>query len=98
MPKITLEDLGRSILVPSGANLRESLLDADVTVYPFVNALLNCRGHGLCGTCRVKVVSGEENLTPRTTPEEKKLKGRKDLRLSCQIAVRGDCTIQTLPS
>ena len=66
MPKITLEDLGRSILVPPGANLRESLLDAGVTVYPFVNAILNCRGRGLCGTCRVKVASGEENLTPRT--------------------------------
>ena len=97
MPKITLEDLGRSITVPNGANLRESLPDADVTVYPFVFALLNCRGRGLCGTCRVKVVSGEENLTPRTTAEEKKLRNRKDLRLSCQIAVRGDCAIRTLP-
>lgn len=98
MPKVTIEGLDRSILVPAGANLRESLLDADVTVYPFVNALLNCRGRGLCGTCRVKVVAGEENLTPRTSAEERKLKRRKDLRLSCQIAVRGDCRILTLPS
>ena len=97
MPKITLEDLGRSILVPPGANLRESLLDAGGTVYPFVNAILNCHGRGLCGTCRVKVASGEENLTGRTGAEERKLKGRKDLRLSCQIAVRGDCSITTLP-
>ena len=97
MPKIRIEDLGREILVPNGANLRESLLDADVTVYPFVNALLNCHGRGLCRTCRVRVTSGEENLTPRTTAEEKKLKGRKDLRLACQIAVRGDCALTTLP-
>lgn len=97
MPKIRIEDLGREIQVAPGANLRESLLDAGVTVYPFVNALLNCHGRGLCGTCRVKVTAGEENLTSRTAAEERKLKNRKDLRLSCQIAVRGDCAITTLP-
>ena len=96
-PKIVLEDLGRALTVPSGANLREALLDADVTLYPFVSAVANCRGHGLCGTCRVKVTAGEDNLTPRTGAEMKKLRKRPDLRLACQVAVRGDCSVLTLP-
>ena len=103
-PKIVLEDLGRAVAVPSGANLREALLDADVTLYPmaapslcFTPALLNCRGKGVCGTCRVKVTAGDDNLTPRTAAEMKKLRKRPDLRLACQIAVRGDCSVLTLP-
>lgn len=97
MPKVTIEGLGRAIAVPQGANLREALLENDLTLYPFVFALLNCRGKGLCGTCRVKVTAGEENLTPRSDCEERKLRKRPDLRLSCQVAVRGDCTVLTLP-
>ncbi len=97
MPKIILEDLGRTLVVPQGANLRETLLDQGITVYPFVYALLNCRGRGLCGTCRVRVTAGEDNLTPRTQAEMHKLRRRPDLRLSCQIAVRGDCAVRTLP-
>ena len=103
-PKIVLEDLGRTLTVPSGANLREALLDGDVTLYPmaalslyFSPALLNCRGHGRCGTCRVKVTAGEDNLTPRTSAEMKKLRKHPDLRLACQVAVRGDCSVLTLP-
>ena len=97
MPKITLEDLGRTLTVPPGANLREALLDADVTLYPFLFAVTNCRGRGLCGTCRVRVTAGDENLTPRTSAEAKKLRKHPDLRLACQIAVRGDCSLTTLP-
>ena len=97
MPKVSVPDLERVLTVPPGANLREALLDGDVTLYPFHAALLNCRGRGLCGTCRVKVISGEENLTPRTSAESKKLAGRPDLRLACQCAVRGDCAVLTLP-
>lgn len=97
MPKITIDGLDKVVTVPSGANLRESLMDAGVTLYPFVFALLNCRGKGLCGTCRVKPVDGADNLSPRTQAEAKKLARRPDLRLACQCVVRGDCTIQTLP-
>ena len=97
MPKVVVEDLDRTLMVPPGANLRESLLGAGVTLYAFLPALLNCRGRGLCGTCRVKVTEGEENLTPRTAHEMKKLKKRPDLRLACQVAVRGDCKVLTLP-
>ena len=97
MPKVTVEDPPRTVNVPPGANLREALLDADVTLYPFVSALANCRGRGLCGTCRVQVTAGEDGLTPRTAAEMKKLRKRPDLRLACQIAVRGDCTVRTLP-
>ena len=98
MPKITVEELDRTLVVPPGANLREALLDAGVEVYPFVWALLNCRGHGICGSCRVKVTGGEENLSPRTDVESRKLRKRPDLRLACQCVVRGDVKVLTLPA
>ena len=100
MPKITIEDLGRTLMAPPGANLREALLASDVTVYPFLHAVfpLNCGGRGLCGTCRVKVTAGEDNLSPRTGAEARKLRKRPDLRLACQISVKGDVSLQTLPS
>jgi ferredoxin len=97
MVKIAVEELDRTLTVPAGANLRESLLDSGVEVYPFAFALLNCRGRGICGTCRVKVTQGEENLSPRTTAELNKLRKRPDLRLACQCVVRGDVRILTLP-
>ena len=101
MPKVSIEGLDRTIVVPAGANLREALLDAGVTLYPFVNAVFNCRGEGLlgmrCGSCRVKVLEGEGNLSPRTTAEVKELSKRPDLRLACQVVVRGDCRVLTLP-
>lgn len=98
MPKVVVEGLDRTLVLPPGANLREALLDAGITLYPFVFALLNCRGRGLCGTCRVKVPEGEDNLGARTDREQAKLRGAAGgIRLACQVAVRGDCRIETLP-
>ena len=97
MPKVVVEGLDRTLVVPPGANLRESLLDAGVTLYPFVFALLNCRGRGLCGTCKVRVAEGGDDLGPRTACEDRKLGNAPGLRLACQCVVRGDCRIETLP-
>jgi ferredoxin len=70
---------------------------------------LNCRGLGLCGTCRVLVKSGMENLNPRTLMEKVNFNlhpltsfayiGHEDeMRLSCQVQVNGDCSIATQPA
>ncbi len=109
MPKVTFVNEKREIEVEPGANLRQAALKAGVAVYPGVNRYLNCRGFGLCGTCRVLVKKGVENLSPKTLIERANLNthpltmlavlGHEDeMRLSCQTRVNGDCTIETKPA
>lgn len=51
-----------------------------------------CRGRGRCGTCRVKVLSGAETLSPPSEIEAKVLaywKAEPDERLACQVKPEG---------
>jgi ferredoxin len=105
MPKVTIANEKREIEVPAGANLRTALRAADVQVYSGIHKLLNCRGLGLCGTCKVIVKKGMENLTPKTFMEKFRLGvslasigHENDMRLSCQLNVKDDCTIETQPT
>jgi len=105
MPKVTIANEKKEIEVPAGANLREELRKAGIPVYRGLSRFLNCHGLGLCGTCRVLVKKGMENLTPKTRRERFKLAtaiasiGHEDeMRLSCQVQVQGDCTIETRPA
>jgi ferredoxin len=128
MPKVTFVKEKVDIEVPDGANLRQAARAAGIQVYRGLDRLLNCRGLGLCGTCRVLVKKGMENLSPKGMPREKWEQHRKqfeegkangvpktflerftlakslavigheeEMRLSCQVEVHGDCTIETRP-
>ncbi len=58
-----------------------------------------CGGHARCSTCRVLVLDGLENLTPRTEPECRlaRLKGfEPEVRLACQTRARGPVTVRRL--
>ncbi|OYZ23027.1 MAG: hypothetical protein B7Y39_06600 [Bdellovibrio sp. 28-41-41] len=58
----------------------------------------SCKGDGICGKCRVRVLNGQSNLSPQTELEIKtKSKNNVDEseRLSCQTHVLGDITIDT---
>ncbi|MCA9319871.1 MAG: (2Fe-2S)-binding protein [Planctomycetes bacterium] len=91
MPKVTIQNLAKTIEVAPNANLREALLAQDVPVYSGFSRLFNCRGKGFCGTCEVLVIEGAEYLTERTPREHKKLKTwDTSRRLSCQCAIIGD--------
>ncbi len=58
-----------------------------------------CGGNAKCSTCRVLILKGEENLSPRNELEielfKKKGLGSK-IRLACQTKVRGDVTLKRL--
>jgi ferredoxin len=104
MPKVVVVNEKREIEVPEWANLREELRKAGIQVYRGIDKYLNCFGHGLCGTCRVLVKKGMENLSPKGRLERFKLAtmmsaiGHEDeMRLSCQIQVKGDCSVVTTP-
>ncbi|SRR5712692_4499016 len=105
MPIITLTNEGRTLEVPEGTNLRKALLAAGVSPYVGKDKFLNCRGFGLCGTCRVEIIDGK-GVPPLTDREEAPLIGltpfyaRKipqNVRLSCRIDVKSDVAVKTYP-
>jgi ferredoxin len=112
MPKVTLVKEKKDIEVSAGANLREEIRKAGVQVNFFpldlpsglLGRTLNCFGHGMCGSCKVLVKKGVENLSPKGMLEKFTL-GRMltsigfedEMRLACRVAVNGDCTIETRP-
>jgi ferredoxin len=109
MPKVTIANEKKDIEVPAGSNLREELRKAGVEVYPDLpSKLLNCRGLGLCGTCKIYVKKDMENLSDKTLMERVNFSlhplsvfaaigHENEIRLSCQVKVNGDCTIETKP-
>jgi ferredoxin len=105
MPKVTIVNEKKEIEVPVGGNLRESLRKEGIQVYQGLARYLNCRGHSTCGTCRVLVKKGMENLSAKGRLERFTLKrmlatiGHEDeMRLSCQVTVNGDCSIEVRPA
>lgn len=78
------------------AYANETLLDvARRTGVPLGNS---CGGTGICARCRVRVVSGSENLSEPTSVETRVSAQRaipSDERLACQAVVSGDCEITT---
>src|ERR1700746_3703598 len=108
MPKVVFVNEKTEIEVPAGANLREEARKAGIQIYKGLDRYLNCRGFGLCGTCRVLVKKGMENLSPKTVMEKLNLNlhpltmlaaigHENEIRLSCQVRVNGDCAIETTP-
>ena len=56
-----------------------------------------CVGQGTCGLCRVKVIAGEQHLSPLSEIEKRHLGNTyfiTRLRLSCQARVSGDVTVR----
>lgn len=57
---------------------------------------LNCRGHGLCGACCVRVEGPEAATNDRWTWEELRFSDPQ-IRMACQCEVRGDVEVTTQP-
>lgn len=97
MPLVTFVKQDLTIEVPRGANLRMVALENKVDLYVFPANLINCRGRGLCGTCRVWV-DDPRALSPRTLADERKLGWEgKNYRLACQSQVLGNVSVVTNP-
>jgi len=73
------------IVVEQGANLLETAIAAGV----HINA--SCGGAGVCGTCKVKIETGEVEST-RTEQLSEEEYGR-GLRLACQSRIITDLTV-----
>ena len=100
MVLVFFERQGKTVRANAGLNLRKLALENGVEVYKGIDKLINCRGHGLCGTCKVEVTATNAfDINPRTAMEEEKLKkfNNPKLRLSCQVVVHGNISIKTAP-
>lgn len=95
---ITFVKENKDVVVANGANLREKALQNGIDLYTLKGKLMNCGGYGQCGTCVVQIVTGIENLSPRTAFEEKVLRKKPDsYRLACQTLVNGPVSVNTKP-
>jgi ferredoxin len=93
MAKIMAE--GKTFEVLAGINLREALLAQEIDLYSNGAQIFNCHGHGICGTCMVKV---EGTVSEPTKLETTRMafpphSSHKDRRLSCQVQVLGDVCV-----
>jgi ferredoxin len=93
MLKITAE--GKTFDVAESTNLREVLLEQNLDLYSPGAKILNCHGHGICGTCLVQV----EGAVSAPTQMERTRMGfpphsaHQDRRLACQVKVLGDVRV-----
>ena len=105
MAKVKFVKEKKEIEVPEGANLRDEALKAGIEIYPGINRVINCLGHGTCGTCRVLILNGTvKNTSSRTFIEKIRFKfsflnigDEEEMRLSCQTRVLGDIEVFTKP-
>lgn len=87
--KVTFKPDNVDILVKRGANLLETALDAGVHI------AASCGGEGTCGTCRVKIESGEteSKRTNQVSPKEYD----SGVRQACITKLLSASTIYVLP-
>lgn len=81
-------DAAKRIQVPAGGKLLGALADQGI----FVSSA--CGGGGSCGQCKVKVFSGGGDILPTEEPHFNRRLQREHWRLSCQVPVRGDMSIE----
>lgn len=71
----------------------------DISIQHKIPHLHECGGNGICTTCRIRVLEGGQNLSPKTEFEKTSSHARKwdpSIRLACQARPHGDVTIQRL--
>ena len=97
MLEINFENHNRTLKVEPGTNLREAAIAGKLGIYAHIFKLLNCRGRGMCASCRVEIVSGQ--VPERNEAENKNLSGalkkNPNLRLACQISVEDNLVVRT---
>jgi ferredoxin len=90
MPKVTFMPRGQSFEVAAGTTILVSAIQNGLH-------LRNDCTEAICGTDRVKILSGKEHLTERTDNEELTLEmmnASADERLACVAQVLGDVTVE----
>jgi len=106
MPQVTFVKEKKTIDVPEGANLRTAARKAGVQLYKGFHRYVNCLGNGVCGSCRVYVKDGKDNVSQPGRIEKFTVGGNPEvffayvghedeMRLACQCKVEGDIKVET---
>ena len=92
MPIVTLEPMHREQEVPHETLLFDAACRAGLPVAS------SCSAEAVCGKCVMKVLNGQENLSPVSSHEKRLLvrdKRQESERISCMTRVVGNCTVTT---
>ncbi|MCP5515043.1 MAG: (2Fe-2S)-binding protein [Spirochaetales bacterium] len=91
MPVIKIANSGQTINASPAVSILNILLREGIRI----NHL--CGGKAVCGTCRITIISGMENLSAVSEKERGRLdaiKAKTNQRLACQTYVKGDAEIE----
>ncbi len=92
MPAVHFVDINRKVECVPGTLLRDVAIRDGYDVYDGIHKLINCRGEGLCGSCKVAITEGRS--MPRNETEDKKLSDHPEpWRLACQVQVLDNITV-----
>jgi ferredoxin len=88
--QVKLEGLDSTVEAEEGRRLVLAIEDGGIDI------LHRCGGNARCATCRVEILAGDPSpITPAEELRLEQLKSRTETtRLSCQVQVRGDLTVQ----
>ncbi len=92
MPKVTFKPAGQSFEVAAGTTILVSAIQNGLQLRH------DCT-EAICGTDRVKILSGKEQLSEKTENEELTLEmmnAGPDDRLACVAQIVGDVTVEVL--
>ena len=95
---VTFLEADITLITPIGANLRTLCLDNNIPLYTDLAKVLNCRGLGLCTTCRVEVNPADGVSAPTQIERLHLIKYNPKQRLACQCEVTGPVKVSTKPA
>lgn len=93
MPKVRFVNELVTVEVPSGTSLRDAAIQARIEIYRGMWTHLNCRGNGICGRCKVWILSPSSPTTLRERAH--RVQGLQ--RLACQVRIDGELDVRTRP-
>ncbi len=84
-------DPDRAIVTRSGGKLLNTLAANDI----YLSSA--CGGSGTCAQCAAKITGGGGNILPTETPHFTRREIREGMRLTCQVTVKRDMSIEVSP-
>lgn len=95
MPKITFVNEFKTVEVDEKTDVRKAAIQAGINLYQGLYKYVNCRGHGMCGSCKVEVAEGEATPASLGIRESLEINALVEptMRLACQIRAKTDLKI-----
>ena len=97
MPKVHFVNEALTVDVPRGASLRDVAIQQGIELYRGMWTHINCRGNGICGRCRVWLLSSAATTSSPSLRERLVHRVIGKMRLACQVKIVGDLDIRTRP-